>query len=402
MRVAYGKLGRVMTWGLDKYNPVGGDIEHLNILKSLIADGHEVHIVTQSRGELPAGVVDHTRPGGCLSGNRYSDEERKFLSIEPEYWPTSLVQKEKEKTEKMKNLPKFDAWVIWTGPNSTSRPIPLRGKPEQNTTPLVYAINYVRPIMDLMEMHHAGPIWLCPDVRNPLLMRDGQPHLFKSKKVLAQYDYKRNLSLIDDSKISLQYSYAALELAAVLLESRVVPVAYKDRTSFGVIANEGHSGIKYARKNLVRDWILKPLGPVEIRGIWKDESVAELGITPPTPVPVFDVLATLGRWRSTITFPVHDSGWATAKAWESFAAGTPCFAHPKYDSQNHIYGQLDEKTRDFLRPSSPEALAQRVEMLDKDENLWNQIVAEQLATFDRVYKETLGGYKFIKEELSGK
>jgi hypothetical protein len=319
------------------------------------------------------------------------------IDQDPSSWTPELVAKEGEFRRRALDLPKFDAWVIWTGPNSTCRPIP-RADGDGRVKPLLFALKYVKPLMDIMEVCDARPTWLCPDVRNPLLLRDGKRELFEGRSVLAQRDYQRNLTCVDGTRLRLRYEYAGLELAAVLTETKGTHVEHKDRKSFGVIANEGSSKLRYSRKRLLKEWVLDQLGSVDVRGGWSEESISELGIHP-SYAPVKDVLTTLGSWRSTITFPVHDSGWATAKAWEAFYAGTPCFAHPLYDDQDHVYGNLASDVRSFLRPKTPSELKERVAQLDNDESWWSAVVGDQFRAFQVQSKDFLSGYKKIKERL---
>jgi hypothetical protein len=329
---------------------------------------------------------------------KLGEEDRKTIHF-PEDQQTEKLKNIKRIMEtSVKNLPKFDAWLIWLGQHgNASRCIPKRDG-TGDTTPLLSDARYTWPVMNAIESQDASPIWLCPDPRNMLKMRDSTAKTV-AKDCMAQYDCRKNIYLRDGGSVKQNYVYSAIELLAVPY-TEFNPRPWSERTKFGILVNEGNSNTPLPRKTLVKRWILEPMGQdVEIVGHWSDESMAELNIHPTT-VPVSEVSNTLQRWKSTLTFPANATGWATSKPWECFAAGIPCFRHPKYDDQNHVYRWLDPETRDFLSPAGYNTLGDCIKVLDEDEGQWKRVIEAQRSAFERAYKETDGGFAKIREELA--
>ena len=106
--------------------------------------------------------------------------------------------------------------------------------------------------------------------------------------------------------------------------------------------------------------------------------------------------------RTTLTTPSSGSGWATAKPWEAFAAGTVCFFHPAYDTQNHILGDADAWLQDWLRVPTATELWKRVERLNSPDGYyeWRKIVQLQREHFDRALQD-LTYMKMIEERIYG-
>ena len=136
-------------------------------------------------------------------------------------------------------------------------------------------------------------------------------------------------------------------------------------------------------------------------GHWCEASQATLGRRI-DPIALSEVDRTLQKWLTTMTFPASGTGWATAKPWECFKAGTLCFKHPEYDDQRHIYGShMPLELREFLCPSSPLALARRLKDIDenKDGTLWLKYAELQWAYLLESYTRLEDGAKSIKDIL---
>lgn len=152
---------------------------------------------------------------------------------------------------------------------------------------------------------------------------------------------------------------------------------------FGLFINEARSYVKtgLSRLEVMQEWV-EPLNPFFVCGTWSKESQAKLGRTI-TPAPWDMYYPRLHSVRSTFTTPSSGSGWATAKPWEAFAAGTVCFFHPAYDSQNHILADAPRWLRNWLRVESPEELKYRVDVMASSETDWRAVVRGQRKHFDQ-------------------
>lgn len=377
MRIAYGKLGRSYTLTADKSSSVGGDIEVVNLLNHLRKE-HEVHLIGPNRHDARLeGCVQYWGPGSPFEDRVIVGDHNRFPD-DPVYlqFMDHLRRVEAQ-------LPEFDAWVVWLGQHGTSSSFLPRIMAERRkvpeprltglTAPLMALINYVYPMVHMVNYAHGigqKVIWLCPDPRNKLKARDLIDN--EQDMVLAQYNCHRDNTFWGPNtgfrQGRVHYSYAGIELLAVdraqldpgKFEEAMLP---EREMTLGILVNEGYANIgRHNRLIYIQEWF-KDL-EWEIFGDWTTESQTTLKRAITT-VPLADVTKTLRRWKATMTFPATGSGWATAKPWECFAAGTICFKHPLYDDQHHIYGRhMNSDLREFLTPKNPAEFRQRLEALD--------------------------------------
>ena len=391
MRIAYGKLGRSFAARLEDCSSVGGDIEVVRLMQMLARD-HEVHLVGRNQGNAPSNIINHWDEGGCFHGCPSASR-----NLDAQY--QAFVEHLDRGAER---LPEFDAWVIWLGQHGSSlHPVPMTQKSKLGgiTSPLISLVNYGYPLVRLINRIGVRPIWLCPDPRNMIKMRDlWDP---KQRTVLAQYRREKNDTFYDDRDGHLRqgvtkYVYSGIELLAVPRE----PIAdlTRPRKLFGLLVNEGPTNVPNRRVDLVQRYLKDAPFEWELFGDWTEESQRLLG-REVSSVPVTEVRATLSRWRSTITFPASNTGWATSKPWESFAAGTVCFAHYMYDDQHHIYGQhMPEELRSFLRPFSAAQMWERVRSLE-DDAFYQSIVRAQLRYLEESRVRLLDGAAAVQEAI---
>jgi hypothetical protein len=218
------------------------------------------------------------------------------------------------------------------------------------------------------------------------------PH---QRTIFAQYNTTKANTFYDEriDKLvpgSTSYKYTAIELLAV---TPITFEAYRDslaldRQPFGLLVNVGYSNLgEKGRLHQIKYWT-RGLGNVEIFGTWCEDSQRDLQRTI-EPVPLHEVTRTLARWQTTMTFPATGGGWATAKPWECFNAGTLCFKHPRYDDQHHIYSHIkmttalgaeDAKTlHEFLCPVSPQGVERRLAELQSHPDLYTRLADLQRA-----------------------
>lgn len=409
-RVGYGKLGRSFPLSLDRASSVGGDVEVIRLLNKL-AERHEVHLVGRNQCDaVIPNVVNHWTKDAAYGkikivadGQRYPDDPAYVWFLE-------------ELDRAVDQLPPLDAYVMWLGQHGTcSSFIPSVGEdkkevdgrvPRGTTRPLMSLINYVYPIVHLLNRRNIRPIWLCPDPRNKLKARDlAQP---SQRAVLAQYDCARDNLFYDPSGPqtragTVRYTYAGIELLA--LDTLSLPDSpdpasreHAPDVPLGILVNEGYTNLgSRGRLELLKSWF----GGLEyeVFGHWSIASQRDLGRVIST-VPVTDVTKTLRRWRATMTFPATNTGWATAKPWECFAAGVVCFRHPKYDDQGHIYGShMDVDLRTFLSPRTKAELADRVKTLAREDDYWRRVVSQQWDYLRQSAAQLAGGAQQVEDAI---
>lgn len=398
MRIAYGKLGRSIPLDLANASSHGGDAEVIRLLDSLLVAGHEVHLVGRNQADRThPRLVNHWVEGGAF-GKVPSISDKHVSGIQfhdaPEY--QAMLETAKRGAER---LPKFDAWLLWIGPHGAISYCipPIRGT--ALTRPFVSLVNYVYPIIGTLNQLDVVPRWLSPDPRNMVRMRDlANPN---QRPILAQYNTTKPNTFYDprDGQIrpgKTDYFYSGIELLALPRELPPLDLT-TERFRFGALINEGYGPKLTAlpRRDLVKQW-LTPLDG-ELFGHWSEEGQAHIGRTV-QPIPLEHVQAVTKRWQCTLTLPATSTGWATAKPWESFAAGTLCFRHPGYDNQDHIYGKhMSAELRQFLSVTNEAELIGRVSSLTDLE--WRHFAQLQRAYLEASRERLENGMKHVWEVI---
>jgi len=213
-------------------------------------------------------------------------------------------------------------------------------------------------------------------------------------------------SLVDTDtwRAKVHTTYARLEINGLLPSTPFGDlISFSDNWNragnFGLFINEARSiGIRpeLKRVTILRDWIL-PLNPHFVHGTWSKESGFADTIKP---APWSQYYPRLHSVRCTLTTPSSGSGWATAKPWEAFAAGTVCFFHPEYDTQDNILKDAPDGLRDWLRVRTFRELSFRIAHLSTPSGRadWEWIVAAQRTHFDNAVRE-LRYMKMIEDRI---
>lgn len=446
---AYGKIGRSIALTSDGWGFVGGDMEPPRLLRSLAVRNPDdtFVIVSTCRDDpqecgFPANVVNAWTPERLAW---YRDAVKPMQQTMREVKKTDPRMLDAirgiEGVIDALLLPlteKMDGVIVWAGQHGTANSV-LPAVTNRSGTP-----GFTRPY-DSFVFYGGGifrlvnawrdqdPLtneetWLIADARNYLKARDikwppRQP-------VLGQFNFTRDLhherfgDTRDPTDLSfnpvalaqfqrskwksdhtwlspVDYVYSNLEvcsLAGVQLPPSPTSLMFPshgERRQFGMFVNEAgsHTGQgkdqviagKLQRAPIVRDWVL-PLEPAFIHGKWTRASQDAVGITV-DPAPWDRYYPLLQSVRCTFTTPSSGSGWATTKPWEAFAAGTVCFRHPEYDTQNHIYGRLPDHVREWLSPPTKEDLWARVEHLNRDPVTWYRLMEAQYSLLDETLRK---------------
>jgi hypothetical protein len=426
VRVGYGKVGRSMPLTLDKCGSLGGDVEMVAVVKTL-AERHpddEFWLIGRNTGErpedvgLPTNVINpwtewspkllqNKRAAGLNKSNFTVNEHMRMRDVFDELTLSTITS--------------MDHIIMWSGQHGTTNlPMPGVRNPDALTKPHDWSAQYCSYLLRGINVWrdvdpwNREEIWLNSDPRNYLKMRDLKWPL--CHPVLSQHTYSHNIkherygdpsqfeefsALMDVAALdttdgrwtaSVDVEYARLEVNGLLPDTPFGSlIAYDNtregRAHFGMFVNETRRYVKesIARVNVVRDWVL-PLQPAWLHGKWSQKSLDELGVDiQPAPWELY--FPRLHSVLATLTTPASGTGWATAKPWEAFAAGTVCFFHPGYDVQDNVLGDAPDWLRAYLRVSSPNELQARVAELVENAPLWHHVVDTQRAHFDAATRE---------------
>lgn len=458
VNIGYLKIGRSMPLTLAKCGNLGGDVECAAVVAEL-ARRHPADTFTligRNTGETP---TDVGLPGNVTNPwTEWAPVLRARLNAAGLNHPDLAIEEHLRCRDIFDELTleaftKLDGLVVWIGQHGTSN-APIPGVTKDGLTKPQDAFAYyssyaLRGINAWRDPDPLGrePVFLNADPRNYLKMRDLKWPL--RHPVLTQYTFVHNLKherygagaelfedfmhapevfppehagwhghsswTLSDSlgyerfgevwKSIVRNVYARLEVNGLAPGTPFGDLVSYDETwegrrHFGMFINEARRQVAPAvqRITALRDWVL-PVEPAWLHGTWSPASLKVLDMEI-KPAPWDRYYPLLHSVRCTFTTPSSGSGWATAKPWEAFAAGTVCFFHPAYDTQDNVLGDADPMLRRFLRVSSPLELRARVSNLQHDRPAWEWLVRAQRRHFERAIAERryLG---MIEERLYG-
>lgn len=432
MRIGYGKIGRSMSLTLNGCGSVGGDHEPLAVLIQL-ANEHPsdiFYVLGRNSGEaiensdLPLNVRNPWVESHW--SERLRDEIKRIvpkgqtggMTVDQQIQLRDFFTNMTEQAFTM-----MDAHIWWVGQHgSTNSPIPMISDRTLLTKPQDWCTYYASFIFTGLntwqdedteyvdnDLPKREPVYLNADPRNRHKMRDikwplKQPVLtqFNFTNVLKHERYGDPGDNGDVWQSTVTNKYSRLELCSLIPGTPSGDLVtfsdtWENRNHFGLFINEARAiGIRpeLTRLNIMHHWVM-PLEPSFIHGEWSAASSAELqgrwNIQPITPIKPAqwkqDYYRLLHSVRCTFTTPTSGSGWATTKPWEAFGAGTVCFFHKNYDSQDNILKDADPELHRWLRVDTPAQLRTRVAHLDTHREDWLWLVHAQRAHFNAAIKE---------------
>lgn len=426
-----------MPLHLDKCGSLGGDVEMSATVGVLARRNPDIdfYLLGRNTGENPqdVGLPENvhnpwiTWAPEVLTQKRARGLNKSNLSVEEHFGIQEIFDR--------LTLPTFlemDRIIMWAGQHGTTNaPLPSVKDPSKLTKPHDWSAHYVAFITrGINKWRDVDPwrreeIWLNSDPRNYLKLRDLKWPL--RHPVISQFTYDNNIKHARSSDGADFEEWSGSDLAALerpedrehVWVSRVRNVYgrleinglmpktpfgrlawfnpdWAEREPFGLFINETRRYVRddIARVNVLNDWVL-PLNPAWIHGKWSDDSLRQLREMNPArdinikPAPWEDYYPRLHSVRCTFTTPASGTGWATAKPWEAFAAGTVCFFHPEYDTQNNILGDAPGGLAKWLRVGSPAELRHRVDYLNGPNGriAWEWIIRKQREHFDNAVAE---------------
>lgn len=443
MIIGYGKIGRSMPLTLAGCGNLGGDVECAAVVGELARryPQHKFMLLGRNSGERPAdvGLPDNV-VNPWIEWGPYLRAELNRIGVKTGLTP----EKQLQVIEVLDQLTqeafvRCDGHVMWVGQHGTTNaPIPRIEDRSRLTKPYDWSIYYASFMLrGINAWRDVDPVnreevYLNADARNRHKMRDLKWPLHHP--VLTQFTFVNNIKheRYDDTERaahrfadSVMYEeMSADQLRVALWHARVHNVysrlevnGLRPGTPFGDLISydenwdrPGHLGLfinearavgvrpEVARVNVFKQWV-EPLEPYFVHGTWSDASQRQLQRTI-VPAPWDMYYPRLHSVRCTFTTPSSGSGWATAKPWEAFAAGTVCFFHPAYDTQDNILGDAHPELRAWLRVNVPEELERRVRHLNSDAGRtdWLWLIDQQRRHFNEALRE-LRYMRMIEERL---
>ncbi len=443
--IGYAKLGRSMPLTLEKCGNLGGDVEMVAVVKELAMRHRDdtFLLVGRNSGEVPSQIGLPENIINPWTEWDWGSKLKNAVAIAGLKGVVLTSERQLLLAEIFDEItgPTFeglDAMVMWIGQHGTSNtPIPKVDNPNELTKPqdwcawysgfLLRGINRWRDV----DPWNREEINLNADSRNRHKMRDLKWPL--RHPILAQHNFSHPLKHERYGELSTpaftahypgwsQYAndigqntwystvhntYARLEVNGLRPGTPFGDlISYDDNWErpgrFGLFINEARKQVsaETSRLNIMKEWVI-PLHPDFVHGSWSNESNRELHIGI-APAPWNQYYPKLHSVRTTFTTPSSGSGWATAKPWEAFAAGTVCFFHPLYDTQNNILEDAPPFLKEWLRVKSPRELEVRVSYLNSPAGRgdWQNIIYAQRAHFDLALKE-LRYMNMIEERIYG-
>jgi hypothetical protein len=451
--IGYGKLGRSMPLTLERCGNLGGDVEMVAVVKEMALrhPDNAYILIGRNSGEnpqdvgLPENVHNPWNVHYPYGGGPWKPQLDAAIAADGDIKGETLTPARQLRLAKIfdditfKTFESLDAMVMWVGQHGTSNtPIPKVEDPTQLTKPqdwcawysgfMLRGINRWRDV----DPWNREEICLNADARNRHKMRDMKWPLrhpilaqFNSEKPLKHHRYGDFREPVTPGWPGQEWTHYATQIGDYPSETWLSTVRdtyarleinglrpgtpfgdlisfnddWQRSGDFGLFINEARAiGIRpeLQRKNILRDWVM-PLKPHFVHGTWSKESGYHEMIKP---APWDQYYPKLHSVRCTFTTPSSGSGWATAKPWEAFAAGTVCFFHPEYDTQNNILGDASAELQWWLRVKTPKELRDRIDSLAVNPLKWRELVALQREHFDRALKD-LTYMKMIEKRIYG-
>lgn len=406
-RIGYAKLGRSMPLTLAKCGNLGGDVEMVPTLK-LLAERHpdvDFVLIGRNSGEKP---TDVGLPSNVINPwIAWKPQVRTALKFHNLVYANLRIEDHIRVREILMNMTQFtiqtlDGIVMWLGQHGTTNtPLPMISDRTKLTKPYDWATLYGSYLLQGINAwrdhnpHEREEVLLNADPRNYVKYRDGKWPW--KHPVLGQFNRTNAVKHEQGDHVvssTLNTIYSRLEVNGLIPGTPFGDLVsyrddnFNDRQSFGLFINEARKQVnpRLTRAAALQEWVL-PLQPAFIHGTWSKESQAELGVDI-SPAPWTDYYPKLHSVKCTFTTPSSGSGWATTKPWEAFAAGTVCFFHPDYDTQDNIMGDLpDDTLRRWLRVSTPEELRERVKYTSESKQVWLWAVTNLRRHFEEAIAE---------------
>jgi hypothetical protein len=401
-RIIYGKIAKSTSLDAAKWGARGGDNEPLYLLLKLARKHPDVEWVfgTRYRAGTTSGLPDNVTIPPLP---KRADDHEEWYEI---LWPF---------------FEQADGVLLWLAAhgevNRSGFPLldlkstaKIRPKDEAKVWPILRCINRWREPDPLAREE----VWLAPDTRIILKARDlkwpprhpiisqyprteNRRHFrYGDLRTPEECGFKGEFDRATDTwKVQHHYTVDGLEIVGIP-EDWNHGRDFADRVPFRILTNETKTGTELDKANLLSEWT-PGLSEGNLGGSWSAEGAAKVGVAVPRPVPFVDIPDFLGGAKSTFVTPTSGVGWPTLKMHEAFVLGTVCFFHPRADDLGSVVPTLEQipsvadpdlkSIAEWLRPATPEALAQRVREVNESRETYEQLRDAQLRLEARFVSE---------------
>lgn len=359
-----GKIGKSVKFNESTWGAVGGDNEVPVLLRKMAELYPDYLFIIISKNDISRSREKALVPENIVDVYNGASKEDK---LDKNY----LVNKLSDN--------KIDGCFLFSGTVSPNTNIPdvnykktalKKGKKEIAKTLYCFA-NYVGPIYNYLNETQIPWILVSHD---PRYNKQGQDLLNTPEKILSQFNcdhVQQHLNNFEEQeyvKETIPCEYAGMErTTSIGLDVKEIRnFILKKDILFSVVLNQGRLG--HSRYPLLKEYVLDnlDLDEIKIAGKW-DEEILENDERFIGPVKFAELREYISRIKYTFIIPIAP-GWVTSKYIEMFSLGVIPFFHSTYDTQFNL------DVPDYLRVNSAEELKERINELENNKEMYNEIL----------------------------
>lgn len=365
--IAFAKIGKSIKFLKNNYSPIGGDNEPSCVLRALANHNPDKTFYLIGRSDFSK--LDEVQRLKLFPYDNVVDvwadfkiPNRSILDTQGDlYYEYPIRYFEKNNIQ-------IDYGIMMIGQIGT---VTIPGKTEQ-----VKNRSLIAAVIDMTRWYSTPIIHWMNETNIPIaeIINDPRYKLSQARDIirpptisLSQYDFvydKKHFTSFDnqDTVITqVPVKYAGME-KSFCVDYEKPSINTNRANSFMIVLNEGNP----SRYKLLKEWVLDHNQNVEVYGQWSND-IVDSDTRFRGSLHIDEVQSKLQNVRSTFIIPIA-KGWVTSKYIEMIQAGVIPFFHPTYDEQNHI------EMPDFFRPSTPEELQRRVDMIANDDDLYQKSI----------------------------
>ena len=376
-----GKIGKSVKFNPSTWSAIGGDNEFPTLIRKMAELNPNDTFIIIGRNDIEKNRRALNLPDNLIDVYEgASKEERSDVNY--------II-------EKLKDV-QIDGCFLGSGPtancnipNKSYKRTELKNGNKIFAKSLATFQNYVAPLYNYLNETNIPWVMIAND---PRYILQGNDLMNQPKKVLSQYDETVLMQTFDNwedqnyVKNPIECQYAGME--KIFLIDKKLPENMNKTTTFMMVLNEGNNGVK-SRYPMLKEYVLDNMQDVKIYGKWTEETIGE-DTRFKGPKKFEDLQEELPHVKYTLIIPIKP-GWVTAKWVEMIANGIIPFFHPTYDEQNHC------PVPDYIRLKNPNELGTKIQELENDSVLYNNILKECL---NCITKQDLTGEKISEIILS--
>lgn len=367
----FGKIGKSVKFNPQTWSAIGGDNESPKLIKAIAELNPDDTFIIISKSDI-------------------QKSKSKGITLPPNLFDVYEGASKKEKHDnqyivnRLKDV-KIDGCFLMSGPSGTTN-IPntlYRRKEFEKNNEKVFAKsletfqNYVAPMYIYLNSSMIPWIMIAND---PRYIQQGNDLLNHPVKILSQFQETIEMKGLNDFENQkrivnkIDSIYAQMEKMFLIGQDNPKRYQNTEKTNkFMVVLNQGNNGVK-SRYEELKKYVLDFIDDVKIFGKW-DENIIENDKRFKGSKKFIDLQEDLPFVKYTFIIPIKP-GWVTSKWVEMISYGIIPFFHPDYDSQKHC------KVPDFIRISTPKELHEKIEILEKNPQMYKKILNECINCLD--------------------